>query len=151
MQTAVESNIKKHIIIEEFSLYYEYLECMLLLGVKVCRIFLNASTPRLLFSRSMCNFACRLELKWSRTNPYVKFLLELSMLVPFQLLGMTSCGISLLTSYQRFVMMCALSHTFSPLLGNLCHIPLPTLKRMPAWMLGHVAFGDYDNRVHFLM
>ena len=74
-------------------------------------------------------------------------------LVPFQLLGMTSCGISLLTFYQRFVMMCALSHTFSPLLGNISHIPLPMLMimRMPAWMLGHVAFGDYDNRVHFLM
>ena len=37
--------------------------------------------------------------------------------------------------------MCTLSHTFSPLLGNLSHIPLPMLKRMPAWMLGHVVFG----------
>ena len=83
-------------------------------------------------------------------------------LVPFQLLGMTSCGISLLTSYAELRDLTAdllsevchdvrIEPHLQSLTGDLSHIPLLMLKRMPAWMLGHVAFGDYDNRVHFLM
>ena len=43
------------------------------------------------------------------------------------------------------------SHPFNSYLESFYHTPLPTEKMLLAWMLGHVASGVCNNKVHFWM